>query len=313
MNLTFLFYCVFNVLLALTLSPLFMGVIRKVKAWTQRRNGPPLLQPYYALWKLLKKEVVYSSTSSWVMRATPYVNIVMVLTAALFVPLAFIPTQDMNIVGNVILFIYLLAMAKFFMALSGLDAGSTFGGMGSSREMSISAVFEPTIIVVFAALSFTFGTLDLPSMFRISLGNTSINPALILLAIALFIVLIVETARIPVDNPETHLELTMVHEAMILEQSGKNLALMELSHAMKQTLLIAIMINIIAPYGMTTELSAIALTIATLAFLAKALIASLIVGLFESSFVKLRFFRLPDFFMIALFLSIITILMEVFS
>ena len=313
MNLTFIFYCIFNVLLVLALSPLFMGVIKKCKAWAQRRNGPPLLQPYYQLWKLLKKEVVYSQTSSWVMHAAPYVNIIMLVTAALFVPLAFIPNSDYSIVGNVILFIYLLAMAKFFMALSGLDAGSTFGGMGSSREMSISAVFEPTIIVVFAALSFNFHTLDLPSMFRISLGATSINPALILLAIALFIVLIVETARIPVDNPETHLELTMVHEAMILEQSGKNLALMELSSAMKQTLLMTVMINIIVPYGMTTELTAVTIIIAIVAFLVKALVASLIVGLFESSFVKLRFFRLPDFFMIALFLSIITILMEVFA
>jgi formate hydrogenlyase subunit 4 len=313
MNLSFLFFSILNILVVVALSPFFMGLIKKIKAMSQRRTGPPLLQPYYSLWKLLKKETVYSSTSSWIMKITPYINIIVLLTASLFVPLAFIPLEGVDSIGNVILFIYLLALAKFFMALSGLDAGSTFGGMGSSREMSITAVFEPTIIVVFAALSFTFKTMDIHKMFLASSTHVGLSPALILLAVALFIVLIVETARVPVDNPETHLELTMIHEAMILEQSGKNLALMELSHAMKQTLLMAVMINIIFPFGLTTELTAGAICISILFFLLKGAVVSIIIALFESSFAKFRFFRLPDFFMIAFFLSIITILLEVFA
>jgi formate hydrogenlyase subunit 4 len=313
MNLSFLGFCVLNIVLVVVLSPFFMGLIKKIKAFSQRRRGPPLLQPYYMLWKLLKKETVYSSTSSWIMRITPYINIVVLLIASLFVPLVFIPSTGLDTIGNVILFIYLLALAKFFIALSGLDAGSSFGGLGSSREMSISAVFEPTIIVVFAALAFTFKTMNIHTMFLSSIGQGSFHPALILLAIALFIVLIVESSQVPVDNPETHLELTMIHEAMILEQSGKNLALLEMSHAMKQTLLMAVMINIIFPIGLTTEFTTISILISLGFFIIKAILVSIFVAIFASSFAKLRFFRLPDFFMIAFFLSIITILLEVFA
>ncbi len=193
-----------------------------------------------------------------------------VLVASLFVPLLLIP-QPTNLVGNIILFIYLLALAKFFMALSGLDAGSTFGGMGSSREMAISALIEPVAIVVFAALAFVFKTINIPDMFRGALAsNVLIDPAVILISISLFIVLIVESARVPVDNPETHLELTMIHEAMILEQSGKNLAMMELSSAMKQLLLMGLLINILFPWGLTTNFTVPAILISLAAFVLKA-------------------------------------------
>ena len=228
MNLTLLIYGVLNALFVLFVSPLFISLIKKVKAYAQGRKGPSLLQTYYNLAKLMKKETVYSANSSWIMRITPLVNIAALLVASLFVPLIVIP-QPTDLVGNVILFLYLLALAKFFMALSGLDAGSTFGGMGSSREMAISALIEPIIIVVFAALAFAFKTTSIPDMFRGALtSNVLVDPVLILISISIFIVIIVESSRVPVDNPETHLELTMIHEAMILEQSGKNLAMMEL-------------------------------------------------------------------------------------
>jgi formate hydrogenlyase subunit 4 len=205
-------------------------------------------------------------------------------------------------------------MAKFFMALSGLDAGSTFGGMGSSREMAISALIEPVIIVVFAALAFAFKTISLPDMFRGALAsNVLIDPVLILISISLFIVIIVESARVPVDNPETHLELTMIHEAMLLEQSGKNLAMMEMSSAMKQLLFMGILINILVPWGLTQDFTVSAILISLAAFILKAVVLAVVIGLFESSCAKSRLFRLPGLFAIALFLSLITLIIEVFA
>jgi formate hydrogenlyase subunit 4 len=308
-----LVYGILNVLFVLFVSPLFISIIKKVKAHAQRRQGPSILQTYRNLAKLLKKETVYSTNSSWIMRATPYVNMAAILVASLFVPMLVIP-EHTNLLGNIILFLYLLALAKFFMALEGLDAGSTFGGMGSSREMSISALIEPIVIVVFAALAFAFNTVNIPEMFGGALAsNVLIDPVLILIAISLFIIIIVESARIPVDNPETHLELTMIHEAMLLEQSGKNLAMMELSSAMKQMLLMGVLINILVPWGLTADFSAPAILVSLAAFLVKAVILAVIIGLFESSCAKSRFFRLPGLFAIALFLSIITLIIEVFA
>ena len=313
MNVTLILYGLLNVLFVLFVSPLFISLIKKVKAYTQKRKGPPILQTYYNLAKLMKKETVYSENSSWIMKVTPLVNIAALLVASLFVPLIVIP-QPTDLVGNVILFLYLLALAKFFMALSGLDAGSTFGGMGSSREMAISALIEPVIIVVFAALAFAFKTINIPDMFRVALTSSAlVDPVLILISISIFIVIIVESSRIPVDNPETHLELTMIHEAMILEQSGKNLAMMELSSAMKQMLLMGVLINILFPWGLTTEFTPAAILFSIGAFLIKAVIVAVIIGLFESSVAKSRLFRLPGLFVLALFLSIITLIIEVFA
>lgn len=314
MNYSFLWFSLINLSLVIILSPLFMTIIKKVKAWAQMRRGPPILQGYYNLFKLLRKETIYSPTSSMIMRITPPLNMILLLVAALFVPLVYVPSP-LNGIGNIILFLYLLALAKFLMALAGLDAGSTFGGMGSSREMTISAIIEPVVIVIFAGLAFVFKTANIHEM--VSTAITSpiylFSPSLILLSISLFIVLITETARVPVDNPETHLELTMIHEAMILEQSGKNLALMEASHAIKQTLLMALLLNIFLPWGVSAILTLSTVVIAILLFLVKGIVLCTIIGIFESSLAKLRLFRLPSLFMIAFFLSFLTILLEVFA
>jgi formate hydrogenlyase subunit 4 len=308
-----LFYGILNVLFVLFISPLFISLIKKVKARAQGRKGPSLLQTYRNLAKLFKKETVYSENSSWIMRATPLINISTLLVASLFVPLIVIP-EPTNLVGNIILFLYLLAMAKFFMALSGLDAGSTFGGMGSSREMAISALIEPVIIVVFAVLAFAFHTINIPDIFKGALtSNVLVDPVLVLVSVSIFIVIIVESARVPIDNPETHLELTMVHEAMILEQSGKNLAMMELSSSMKQLLLMGVLINILIPWGLTADFTPTAILISLAAFLFKAIVLAVVIGLFESACAKTRFFRLPNLFAIALFLSLVTLIIEVFA
>jgi formate hydrogenlyase subunit 4 len=313
MNPEFILFLLINTAVVLAIAPFFISLIKKVKAWTQGRRGPPLFQTYFMLVKLVKKEVIYSPHSSWIMRVTPVVNIAAILVAALFVPLVFVPAPVGGI-GNIILLLYLLALAKFFMALAGLDAGSSFGGMGSSREMSISAIIEPTTIIVFAALVFVFKTLNIFEMFTLSeAAGTLSTPTLILIGISLFIILIVETSRIPVDNPETHLELTMIHEGMVLEQSGSNLALMELSAAVKLTLLMALLINLIVPFGLATTLSAAGLLLALVLFLLKGSILAGVIGLFESSMAKMRFFRLPSLFAMAFFFSTLIIIIEVFS
>lgn len=309
----FILYLAINTVIILSTAPLFVSLIKKVKAWTQGREGPSVFQTYYTIAKLLKKEVIYASASSRIMRVTPLVNMAAMLVAALFVPLAFVP-EPVGGIGNIILFLYLLALARFFMALAGLDAGSAFGGMGSSREMSISAIIEPTTIIVFAALAFVFKTLNIFDMFAYSAASGTITtPVLILIGISFFIILIVETSRIPVDNPETHLELTMIHEGMILEQSGRNLALMEIAAAVKLTLLMALLINLIVPFGLTTTLNLAGLLVATVLFIVKGSALAGIIGLFESSMAKMRFFRLPSLFAMAFFFSTLIIIIEVFA
>jgi formate hydrogenlyase subunit 4 len=313
MNGMFVLYLVINTVFVLAVAPLFVSLIKKVKARTQGRSGPPIFQTYCNLEKLLKKEVIYSPNSSRIMRVTPIVNMAALLVATLFVPLVFVP-EPVGGIGNIILFLYLLALAKFFMALAGLDAGSSFGGMGSSREMSISAIIEPTTIIVFAALVFVFKSLNIFDMFTYSAAaGTLTTPILILLGISLFIILIVETSRIPVDNPETHLELTMIHEGMILEQSGRNLALIELSSAIKLTLLMALLINLIVPFGLLTTFTLAGLAIAAILFVVKGSILAGVIGLFESSTAKMRFFRLPSLFAMAFFFSTLIIIIEVFA
>lgn len=321
---SFIGFCIINLLLVLLVSPLFIGIIKKVKAYSQFRRGQSLFQPYLNLTKLLKKETIYSSNASWIMRVTPYINLTALLTASLFVPLAIIPqfegADSTNIInftfGSIIVFLYLIALARFFMALAGLDAGSTFGGMGSSREMSLSSIIEPVTVVVFAAIAMVFHTVNIYSVFDLAASTGSgvlLNPSIILIAISLFLILIVETARLPIDNPETHLELTMIHEAMFLEQSGKNLAMMEISAAIKQTLFIAILINILLPFGITNEMNFYEIGLAICLFVIKGTILAIIIGIFESSLAKMRLLKIHNFFMLAFFLSILTIFMEVFK
>jgi formate hydrogenlyase subunit 4 len=305
-------YLLINITFIVAISPLLMGLVKKVKAYCQGRTGPPLLQGYYNLFKLMKKEIVYSSNSSFIMRLAPYLNIGFLLAASAMVPVVFLP--EASGLGNIILFLYLMVTAKFFMALAGLDAGSTFGGMGSSREMSLSAIIEPVTITSVAALAFVLKSTDIPEMFSTTLaGSLAQYPTLILIAFSLFIVIIVETARVPMDNPETHLELTMVHEAMILEQTGPKLALMELSHSVKQTVLMALSINIVLPLGLATEATPLAIVVSLLAFTVKALAFAAVIGVFESMMAKIRLFRLPSFFMLALFFSFVTIVFELLA
>ena len=311
MNFIPVVYGVLNILLVLGLAPLYITVVKKVKARVQGRRGPRIIQGYLNLAKLFKKEVIYSEYASFISRLAPYASLSILLVAALMVPLVWVPDLE-PVTGNIIVFLYLLVAGRLLLALLGLDVASSFGGMGSSREMSLSAIIEPVTVLVFAALAFVMGSLSIPEMFRhAALESPSWSPTILLLCISLFILIIVETGRIPVDNPETHLELTMVHEGMLLDTSGRNLALFELSHGVKQVLLMALLINILVPAGLMFEFSVPALIIGCILFLLKGTVLSIGIGLFESSFAKMRFFQIPNLFMIAFFFSILTIFIEV--
>jgi formate hydrogenlyase subunit 4 len=284
---SFIIYALLNTAFVILISPLFVSLIKKVKAYTQGRQGLPLLQTYYSLLKLLKKERVYSDNTSLIIRVTPYINIVCVVVASLCVPVVYIPTQIAGF-GSIILFLYLLVFAKFFMALAGLDAGSTFGGMGSSREMTVSAVIEPVIIIVFAALGLLLKTTNLYDMFTTSLNSSLfINPSTLLISLSLFIILIVETARIPVDNPETHLELTMIHEVMVLDHGGPDFAFILYSSALKLWLFAALVVGIVLP---ATDNAWLNLLLAV----GGMFVVAVIVGVIESVMARLRLVVVPQ-------------------
>src|SRR5215471_19465597 len=213
-----------QIIVLLAVSPFIVGLIRKVKARLQLRRGASVFQPYMDIAKLFRKQPVVSSTTSWIFTVTPYILFASTLAAGLLVPV-FVSKTPLNFAGNIIALVYLLALGTFFLALAGLDAGSAFGGMGSSREAAVAALAEPTVVVAVFALALRAESIDLGRIVERFAGEPwlAANPAHLLALAALFIVMLAETGRLPVDNPATHLELTMIHEAMVLEYSGRYL------------------------------------------------------------------------------------------
>ena len=294
--------------LLLALAPLLTGVVRKLKAWMQSRRGPPVYQPYLDLAKLMRKGSVVSEDASWLTTITPYVCLVSILVAALLVPV--FVTETFGFLGDLIVLVYLFAMARFFMALAALDAGSTFGGMGSSREMLVSALIEPAILLSFFTVALLTGTTSLVSVTSViaSSGTSLIGPALLLAFAAFLIAILAENARLPVDNPSTHLELTMIHEAMLLEYSGKELAVMEYSSMVKLVLFMTIAWNAFLPWGVATELTASAIAIGIIVFLVKVLVMAAVIAIIESSMAKTRLFRLPNLLTMAFILAFLAVM-----
>lgn len=296
-----------QLIIVLLLSPLVTGVIKKMKAAIQHRKGAPVLQLYFDIYKLFKKDVVASETASWIFSATPYIYFISVLTAFIFVP-AVPGLFSFGFAGDAVMIVYMLAMGRFFLALSGLDTGSTFGGMGSSREMMISSLIEPAFIVSLftIGLNAKAGSTSIQRIYEASAqqGMALINPVYMLVFAAMLIIIIAETARIPVDDPATHLELTMVHEAMVLEYSGRHLALIEYGSALKQLLFITIVVNVFMPFG-STAVTATGFITAILLYAVKVLIVAFVIGLIEINTVKLRIFSVPNLAAIAFILSVI--------
>ena len=276
-------------------APLLIGVVRKVKARMQGRCGAGVLQPYRDLNKLLSKEVVISENTSWIFRFTPYVLAGTMLLATLIVPVVTIAGAT-NSLGNIVLLMYVFLLGTFFLALAALDAGSSFGGMGSSREMAIAALAEPTVMVAIFAIALRAGSTGLNEMIAHSIGDPLLllNPSHLLAFFALSIVALAENGRLPVDNPSTHLELTMIHEAMILEYSGRYLALIEWASAIKFSLFLTLLANIFIPWGIAVTLRPAALVIGTLMISVKLLVLAVVVAVLETSLAKLRLFRVPE-------------------
>jgi len=301
---------VLQLLLVLAVAPLISGIIKKTKARFQHRRGADVLQPYRDLRKLLGKEVVVSSTASWVFRATPYLAFSSTLVIALLVPTVFTPVP-LHWIGDIITVIYLFALGRFFVALVGLDTGSAFGGLGSSREMSIASIIEPAMMLAIFTAAVTAGSTNLSFIVeRLSSAPASaLNPAHLLAFSGLFIVTIAETGRLPVDNPATHLELTMIHEAMILEYSGRYLAFIEWATQIKLLVFLALLSNMFFPFGMATSWSPLALLVGSAAFLAKVVVLGVIVAVVESTNAKLRLFRVPELLMVAFILSFLALLL----
>ncbi|MDA8387849.1 MAG: NADH-quinone oxidoreductase subunit H [Nitrospiraceae bacterium] len=297
----------------LLLSPLLQGVIKKIKALSQGRVGSGVLQPYRDLTRLFKKEMVIPDSASWVFHAAPYIAFMAVIAASMMAPVlnAGAPVFRM---GDIIALIYTLALGRFFLTLAGLDAGTAFGGEGSSREATVAILVEPTMGLAIFTAAIAAGSTGIAAITKSS--NILQSPANVLAFAAFFVALLAETGRVPVDNPDTHLELTMIHEGMVLEYSGRYLALLEWAHYMKQMLLFTVAIDLFFPFGVSAGGSFFALLPvipkAGILYALKLLLLAAAVAVTESSRAKLRFFQLPSLlggaFVLAL-LSIITLVM----
>ncbi len=286
-------------------APLLAGVIRRTKARLQGRRGAGIFQPYWDLRKLLVKEVVIAENTSWVFRLTPYVAIGTMLLSAFIVPVL-TTAAELQFLGNIILLMYVFLLSTFFLALAGLDAGSSFGGMGSSREMAIAALAEPTVMIAIFAIALRAGSTGLNEMINRAASDPLLllNPGHLLAFLSFFIVALAETGRLPVDNPSTHLELTMIHEAMILEYSGRYLALIEWASFIKLFLFLTLLGNIFFPWGVAVTLKPGAVAIGVFALVIKLGVLALGLAVLETALAKLRLFRVPELlsgsFMLAL-------------
>lgn len=292
-------------LIIILFSPLVNGVIKKLKANMQGRVGPGILQPYYDLVRLFKKEVVVSRVASWVFRTTPYVVFTSTIAATMIVPVITINVAFGNM-ADIIALVYILAIGRFFMALAGLDAGTSFGGEGSSREMTVAVLVEPMVMLSIFTAAISAGSTNLS---KIAGAGTSIYTPSHVLALSAFVVAIIaETGRIPIDNPDTHLELTMIHEGMLLEYSGRYLALMEWAHYTKQMLLFTIAVDIFFPIGIADNAEISSLAISTGIYLLKMLFMAFLMAVIESTRAKMRFFQLPSLLGGAFVLALLSLL-----
>ena len=299
-----------QLIVMLLLAPFVSGFISKFKARLQSRRGAPITQRYSDVLKLFKKGVAVSEHTSWIFRATPYIVFGSTVSVALLVPTVFWRVP-FDWAGDAITVIYLFALSRFFLGLVGLDAGSAFGGLGSSREMSIASIIEPAMMLGIFAAAVTAGSTNL-SVIVSSLNTTTasmFHPSHILAFAGLFIAAIAETGRIPVDNPTTHLELTMIHEAMVLEYSGRYLALIEWASQMKLLIFLAILANVFFPFGIATGLAPMQVVVGIVVFLGKVAVLAGAIAFLESANAKLRLFRVPDLLMVAFTLSLLSLIL----
>ncbi len=292
-------------------APLFAGWVKRVKCWLQNRRPPSLLQPYQDLRRLLSKQVVMSVDASAVFRVAPYIVAAATLLAAVVVPLIAdnLPTTA---IADVIVLAGFFALARFFLALAGMDIGTAFGGMGSSREMTISALAEPAMLMAVFTLAMVASSTNLSTVIHYVLTDGMVlRPSLLFALLSMLLVGIAETGRIPVDNPATHLELTMIHEAMILEYSGRHLALIEWAAQLKLMIYSVLIINIFFPWGIASEFNWVMLGTAILAITAKLMVLGAVLAISETVMAKMRLFRVTTFLVLALTLALIGLLSHI--
>lgn len=295
-----------QMLLVLLLAPLLTGFVRKVKARLLLRQGPSLIQPYRDLLRLMRKEVVLADNASWLFRVTPYL-----IFAATWVGAALIPTFAAGLKfswsADLIAIVALLGSARFFLALAGMDVGTSFGGIGSSREVMIASLAEPAMLLIVFSLALVAGATQLSTVAAfMSSPEVGLRVSLGMALIALVMVAVAENARIPVDNPATHLELTMVHEAMILEYSGRHLAMVEFAAFLKLLLYVSLVSCLFLPWGLAATGAGPGLLVLGLAiYLGKLAACGVLLAVFETAIAKMRVFRVPDFLGAALMLALL--------
>jgi formate hydrogenlyase subunit 4 len=289
-------YEILQFALLVALAPLLTGFVRKLKARLNGRIGPGLLQPYRDLLRLLRKDAVLAPNASWLFRAAPYVVFAAIWLAAAIVP-TFATELLLSRTADLIALVALLASARFALALAGMDVGTSFGGIGASREMMIASLAEPAMLMVTFTVALLVRSTSLPHIAEYLLSHdVGIRISLFMGLISLLIVAIAENARIPVDNPATHLELTMVHEAMVLEYSGRHLALIEAAAMVKLVLYLSLVAAVFFPWGLARDLGdAGAVAFGLLSYAAKLAVGGALLALFETSIAKMRVFRLGEF------------------
>jgi len=287
-----------HIALLLLFPPLLLGIINKTKAAFAGRKGAPFIQPYFDIVKLLRKGLVQSSTTTWVFRAGPIITVATVILAGLLVPLGGF-AAPLSFTGDMILFAYLFGLARFFTTSAALDTGSAFEGMGSAREVTFAVLSEPALFFAFLTLTRMTRSLSLSTMLggMPAVVSAAVAPSVVLMTIGLFIVLLAETCRLPVDDPTTHLELTMIHEAMVLDHSGPLLGIITYSSAVKLFVLSSVLLDVALPFRTGWPLAD------WLVFIAEIMGLAVVVGTLESITARLRMRRVPYLLVTALLLS----------
>ena len=305
-------YIICQVLLVLFVAPLVEGVIKKVKARLQNRIGADLVQPYRDLFKYLRKDAVLAKDASWLTRTTPYLVFAIIMGSASLVPMVALDSP-LTFTGDIILLIYLFAIVRFFLAITALDSGSAFGGMGSSREMIMSAICEAALLMAVIAVLMQVGTTNLGMIVASLLtgGRDLFNYAYWLSFVAFLIVIIVETGRIPYDNPDTHLELTMIHEAMLLEYSGRYWGVLHWALLVKQTLVFSLFVDLFIPWRLAVEFTVPALLLGIVFYLLKVILLGILLALIETVYAKMRLFKVPNLLAVSMALSVLAILLQI--
>ncbi len=300
-----------QVILFVATAPLLAGWIKKLKCWSQNRMAPSVLQPYRDLFKLIRKETVVAEGASWIFRMAPYIIFSVAVLAAAIVPLVAVQLPTARL-ADVIVLVGFFALARFFQALAGMDIGTAFGGMGSSREMTIASLAEPAMLMAVFTLAVSMSTTNLSAAIATLLHEPlTIRPSFVFAGLGLALVAVAETGHIPVDNPATHLELTMIHEAMILEYSGHHLALIEWAAQIRMMIYAVLLANIFMPWGLAENFGLAALGWGAVATLVKLVGITVVLVLAEAVLAKMRLFRAPHFLGFAYLLALLGMLTHV--